>query len=144
MIVPRLDTLQTREVLHIQQMIRIMIREAITRLLYMTADETIPQTLRQGIMKITVEDTILGTSLLLLQSLYILPWIRGDLTIEGQSRVGGPTLLCTIDPMLDREILAMTFAVIPALREMSLLDFPRIQGRQEILDLWMKVSWSQA
>jgi len=126
MIVPRLDTLQTREVLHIQQMIRIMIREAITRLLYMTADETIPQTLRQGIMKITVEDTILGTSLLLLQSLYILPWIRGDLTIEGQSRVGGPTLLCTIDPMLDREILAMTFAVIPALREMSLLDFPRI------------------
>ena len=107
-------------------MIRIMIREAITRLLYMTADETIPQTLRQGIMKITVEDTILGTSLLLLQSLYILPWIRGDLTIEGQSRVGGPTLLCTIDPMLDREILAMTFAVIPALREMSLLDFPWI------------------
>jgi hypothetical protein len=111
--------------------------EAIIRLRHMTPDEITPQTLRQGIKKITDGDTILGnlSPLLLLPPQCVLRWIRGDLTIEDQFLEERQTFLITSDLILDQEVLAMTFAMIPTPQEMRLLDLRPIQGHQGTLDL---------
>ena len=137
MIVLLLDLLHTREVLIIHPITHTMIREAVTRLLSMTADETISQTFRQGITKTTDGDTILGSSSLLLQLLCVLRWIRGDLTNEDQFLEEELTLLITIDLILDRGIPAMTSAAILAFLEMRLLGFRPTQDHRGMLDLML-------